>query len=251
MAKINIYQYGNLYKIVWDKVGGISSKNDDDIYIIDDAEKVIKDSKIVNSEKLENNVSRAKNKILEYALCNEWQYFFTLTIDRKKQDRYNLDSYIRALGDWISNYNKKYGTNLKYVLVPEWHPKNGGWHCHGLFANVNPDSLVINEFGYWDMPYYKNRFGFISISPIKNAEKVAFYITKYVQKDINTRNTEMNKHLYYASNGLSKKINVLSCNINIEKKYLDCMWQNDYCGIEWVDSIPDFILDAYNKDFEK
>ena len=52
MAKINIYQYGNLYKIVWDKVGGISSKNDDDIYIIDDAEKVIKDSKIVNSEKL-------------------------------------------------------------------------------------------------------------------------------------------------------------------------------------------------------
>ena len=22
------------------------------------------------------------------------------------------------------------------------------------------------------------------------------------------------------------------------------MWQNDYCGIEWVDSIPDFIIDA-------
>ena len=35
----------------------------------------------VNDVKLANNITRAKNRIFEYAFCNPWDYFFTgLTI---------------------------------------------------------------------------------------------------------------------------------------------------------------------------
>lgn len=236
-----------MYKIIWDKSGGIKSNVDDDICYIDNAENEKDDSIQKNDEKLQNNICRAKGKIIEYALCNEWDYFFTLTLNEKKQNRFNLDAYIRALGDWIGNYNKKFNTKLVYLLIPEWHPLHGGWHCHGLFAGVSKESLIINEHGYLDMPYYKNRFGWISMSPIKDRKKVAFYITKYVQKDLTKRNKEMNKHLFYTSNGLAKKEIVFSSNIDVEQKYLDSMWQNDYCGLLWVDSIPDFIVDAYDR----
>ena len=243
MANIKIYQYGKMYKIIWVKTCNTLKDSDiflDDFGVIDNRNK-----DIVNDEKLKNNISRAKSKIIEYSLCNDWEYFFTLTIDKNKQDRYNLDAYIRSLGNWIGNYNKKYNTNLKYILVPEWHPKNGGWHCHGLFSGVSQDSLIVNEHGYLDMPYYKNRFGWISMSPIKSREKIAFYITKYVQKDITKRNKEMNKHLFYSSNGLKGKTVVFIEDLPIKEENLAWFYQNDYCGLLWSDSIPQFIDDAY------
>ena len=85
----------------------------------------------------------------EYALCNNWEYFVTLTIDKKKQDRYNLQNYIHDLGVWIGNYNKKYNTKLKYLLIPEKH-KDGAIHCHGLFSGVSWKVFFINsnKYGY-------------------------------------------------------------------------------------------------------
>lgn len=34
---------------------------------------------------------------------------------------YDIDGYVRDLGVWIGNYNKKYGVKLRYVLIPEQH----------------------------------------------------------------------------------------------------------------------------------
>ena len=42
--------------------------------------------------KLGNSVSRAKNKIFDYALNNEFTYFVTLTIN-SNHDRFNLSSF--------------------------------------------------------------------------------------------------------------------------------------------------------------
>lgn len=47
----------------------------------DDIKKSAKGS--VNNEKTLDNIMRARRKVLEYALCNPWDYFATFTIDGK------------------------------------------------------------------------------------------------------------------------------------------------------------------------
>lgn len=47
-----------------------------------------------NETKLDNNLSRARSMVLQYALCNLWEWFFTGTLDKRKYDRFNLDKYI-------------------------------------------------------------------------------------------------------------------------------------------------------------
>ena len=180
-----------------------------------------------NDCKLDNNISRAKARVLELALCNPWQYFCTLTINGDKQDRYSLSSYIKDLGNWIGNYNRKFDTKLKYLLVPEQH-KDGAYHAHALLCGVSPDSLIKNQYGYADMPYYKNRFGFISLDPIRDLDKTASYVTKYVTKTFAT-SREIGEHLFYSSQGLNGK-EVIHDGIT---QPIECSFFNEYVGVEW------------------
>lgn len=170
-------------------------------------EKKVKNKKNKDDEKLYNNIIRAKNKVFEYSLCNEFDYFVTLTLDGKKYDRKNLDKYIKDLGQFIRDKRKKYNSNIQYILIPEKH-KDGAWHMHGLIKGIPKKYLIINENGYLDYPEYKKRFGYISLDNVKNQIAVSKYITKYITKDIENNVTEKNKKLYYCSRGLktSKKI---------------------------------------------
>lgn len=176
------------------------------------------------------NLFRAKSAVRELALCNEWEFFVTLTLDKNKQNRYSLDGYIKDLGVWIGNYNRRFGTKLRYLLIPEQH-KDGAWHMHGLFQGVAPDSLVKNVFGYWDMPYYYNRFGYISLSELRDGKKTASYITKYVAKAFGHTDVELCKHSYYCSKGLQRAYTIDELNV---AEISPRAWQNDYCGIEWI-----------------
>lgn len=159
----------------------------------------------VNDFKLENNISRARSKVFEYAICNEFEYFVTLTLDSKKYDRYNLELFIKDLGQFIRDKRKKYNTNIQYLLVPEIH-NDGAWHMHGLIKGIPSDALSINKNGYLDWEEYKKKFGYISLSKVKNQEAVSKYITKYIRKNIGTQKgvIEKNKKMYYCSRGLKK-----------------------------------------------
>lgn len=204
-----------------------------------------------------SNLSRTKSRVLELALCNDWQYFVTLTINGDKQDRHCLANYIKSLGVWIGNYNKKYNTKLSYLIVPEQH-KDGAWHCHGLFNGVSADSLVKNQFGYLDLPYYQNRFGYISLSPVKNKNKCSTYVSKYIVKQYeNTAlsGIEIGKHMFYASRGLQGKQLVEVGDVDdyvlfwkqqggeddgrTENKSEDNakLYWNDFVGIKWADDV--------------
>ena len=44
--------------------------------------------------RLEESISRTKSKIYDYARCNEWQYFVTLTLDEKKINRYEIKPFM-------------------------------------------------------------------------------------------------------------------------------------------------------------
>lgn len=150
-------------------------------------------------------IVRARSRVRELAFCNDWQYFFTGTLDGSKIDRYDLKGYVKRLGEWISNYNRKYGVNLMYLLVPEQH-KDGAFHIHGLLNGVHPRSLVRNDNGFFEIAEYRKRFGFMSLSPVKDHSKVCSYVTKYITKEQGKTMIEFNKHRYYASRNLQKSV---------------------------------------------
>lgn len=156
----------------------------------------------VNEEKLDNHISRARNKIFEYARCNEFDYFVTLTLAADKYDRHNLTAYIKDLGQFIRDSRKRYNTKIEYLLIPEQH-KDGAWHLHGLIKGIPEDKLIINKYNYLDWPDYSQRFGYCSIGKVKNQEAVSKYVTKYIVKALETNlKREKEKKLYYVTRGL-------------------------------------------------
>ena len=93
-----------------------------------------------NEEKLSNNIVRTKRRIFDLSMCNPWEWYVTLTLDETKQDRNDLQKYIKDLGQFVRNYRRKNNVDIKYLLVPELHTK-GGWHLHGFFMNIKQDDL--------------------------------------------------------------------------------------------------------------
>lgn len=186
----------------------------------------------INDEKLINNISRAKAKIFEYAYCNDWDYFATLTIDEKKYDRTNLKGYYKAFSQFLRDYSKKHNIKIKYLFIPELHADGQSWHMHGFIMGLPINHLESNQFGYLDWNAYKNKFGYISLDNIKNRAKCASYITKYISKNLSDCVTELNAKLYYSSKGLKtaeivKKGSIRAC---IEPDF-----ENEYVKVQWYD----------------
>jgi len=191
--------------------------------------------------KLENNISRAKSKIFEYAFCNDWDYFVTLTIDKEKLDRYDLHTYVKKLGQFISNYKKNHGSKFNYLLVPEKH-EDGAYHMHGLISGILPKHLVINEHGYLDFPLYRDRFGFISMSEVRDHEAVSKYITKYVTKEF--LNSEKGANSYYCSKGLNRSVELYRVpDIDADVLEWDFEHPEGFCKTLMVDDLS-VILEA-------
>ena len=197
----------------------------------------------VNEEKLCNNLSRAKSTIQELALCNDWQYFFTATIDPTKYDREDLPKFRK---DFTRFCREKHATKIDYLLIPERHA-NGGWHMHGFLSGIPPE--LLREFTLqeclpvallkklqqgkkiYDWSGYRNKFGFCVLEPVESPTAAAFYVTKYVTKD-NSRNVQqMGGHLYYASQGLNRakilkigKMDVSAVKWDFENEYVKIKW---------------------------
>lgn len=159
----------------------------------------------VHNTKLSNHIARARTRVFELAICNDFDYFITLTINDEKLDRYDLKGYIKKLGQFIRDYRKKLGADIQYLLIPEKHI-NGAWHVHGLIKGIPADQLKKNEHGYLDWEDYKKRFGYCSIDKIRNQEAVSKYITKYIRKSFDTDRgvTDKESKLYYCSRGLRR-----------------------------------------------
>ncbi|MBQ9135839.1 MAG: hypothetical protein IJX66_07095 [Lachnospiraceae bacterium] len=162
------------------------------------------DKGTVNTEKLMNNLSRAKQTVKEYALCNPWDWWCTFTLDPKKYDRYNLDTWQKDFSKFLNNYNRcpeEY--RVKYLLVPEQH-KDGAWHMHGFIKGIRPQDLYINKNDYLTWKQYEKKFGYISMDKVKDQDRASSYILKYMTKDTDKNVTELNRHMYYCSKGLER-----------------------------------------------
>ncbi len=223
---VKIKAYGSVYKVIFCRFKGGRAGN-----FLGDLDECSGGSGGVLEavSKEECNILRARSRIREYALCNDWSHFVTLTLSPDKQNRYDIDGYVRNLGAWIGNYNRKYGCKLRYLLIPEQH-KDGAWHMHGLFSGLAADSLVRNSFGYLDLPFYSARFGYISLSPIRDKTRCAAYITKYVSKAVGKTDIAVCKHSYYHSQGLAEAEQIGELRAT---EIPPDVWQNDYCGVAW------------------
>lgn len=203
----------------------------------------------VNDNKIEESITRSKSKIFELAFCNPWDWFFTGTIAKNKQDRTDLDLFHKQLTQWLRDYNKKYKLNIKFLFVPEKHSDGKSWHVHGFIYGLPVEHLkqfklgdkmgkkIAEKVKKGDLVYnwlpYKNRFGWVVLEPIKNHEAVSKYVTKYINKELANSVSALNAHTYYHSRGLKfaelKKIGSMNWG-NIKPTY-----ENDYCSVLWLD----------------
>lgn len=209
----------------------------------------------VNENKLYNNICRAKSKIKEYILCNDFKWFVTFTISPDKFDRYNLETYYKDFSNWLYNINKRRlragKPKIRYLSIPEQH-KDGAWHLHSVLEGLEIDD--ITRFTYENFPdgkipkyikqcldndepiyywkEYSEKYGYVTIRPIQSKEKVANYIVKYLSKDIENTSIQLNKKLYYCSKGLKKAEEIVRGRINNIDDYSP-QYENEYVKVCW------------------
>jgi len=197
--------------------------------------------KIKGTCKLENNIARAKSRIYEIAICNEWSHFMTGTIDARKHDRYDLPGFRKKLNSFIKNQRVRVpAPDLKYLIIPEQH-MDGAWHFHGLLNGINPKMLT--DFGpqvpsnirskYRNYHAYSETFGYCSVGEIQNKEAVAAYVTKYITKEMAKTNIELGNNLYYCSKGLKRAEKIKEGRLQTPPTSWD--FENDYVKVKWID----------------
>ena len=86
-----------------------------------------KSAPLSRSDSLDASRRRARRKIFDYCICNDFDIFVTLTLDKSLIDRNDYGAVIKKLNVWLDNRVRRKG--LKYIGVPEYH-KNGGLHFH-------------------------------------------------------------------------------------------------------------------------
>lgn len=159
-----------------------------------DKEEFRNNNEYLKSEKERCSLSRTKSRIRELALCNNFEYFGTLTLNGYLCNRYELDDAQHNLKKILKSI-KRNNKDFKYLIITEKH-KDGAFHFHGLFSGID---LSLNENNY----FYNeelSKLGFNSFSLIKDYSKCCNYITKYITKDC-VRNSH--NQIFIRSKGLS------------------------------------------------
>ncbi|MBP3630975.1 MAG: hypothetical protein J6J23_05755 [Clostridia bacterium] len=202
----------------------------------------------VNEGKLDESIIRSKNKIFELAFCNPWDYFFTGTLDPKKYDRTDLEKYHKDLTQWLRDQSKRIGKKIWFLVIPELHTDGKSWHLHGFIYGLPDTELKQFKIGdkmgkaladkvskgdiVFNWVKYQKKFGFCDLEPIKNAEAVSKYITKYINKNLATSVKELNAHLYYHSRGLQEAVTIKKGTMLAD---IAPTYTNDYCSVAWLD----------------
>lgn len=196
------------------------------------------------------NLSRARSTIYELALCNNWEYFFTFTLDPNKYDRSDLKIFQKDLSRFFRKYRAKHKINVKYLLVPEQHKDGINWHMHGFLIGLPEEHLrkftfeeqlpyyirhkLENNQPVYDWNAYRKKFGFCNIEPIRDLESSAKYVTKYVSKSMDNGIIQANGHLYYASQGLNRA-EVTASGYYDPQQAIDFDFENEHVLLKWYD----------------
>ena len=224
--------------------------------------------------KLSQSLSRARRSVLELALCNDWAYFCTFTLDPEKYKRDDLPKFKKDLSQFVRDQRKKakkkgFDFPIEYLIVPEEH-LDGAWHMHGLLSDIRPFTIPfycereqgkfkpwqikkLVDGGYFNWPDYQKKFGFCSLGRIRDKTATGFYISKYITKQMDDCKLPPNAHSFYPSTGLNRA--TFHGDIYGYCNYLDKFLTHDYefCrtgmthikdGLSW-----DFAMEYMDYDF--
>lgn len=246
----NAYAYGNEIKFVYVKSGTINRKHRPSV----EKSAVPKTGLSTESKRFSQSISRARNRVFELAMCNEFRYFCTFTQDEKKRNRYDLKTFRKDFAQMVRNLNRERPADnkIKYLLIPETH-RDGAWHLHGLLQGLSSEDL--REFGLnekipqrirktikngqkvYDWTKYRNKFGYFTCTEINNTTACAKYITKYITKALDGEKFEGGAHLYFASQGLKGREEIVKncfdpCPID------EWEYENDFVKIKTIKYDP-------------
>lgn len=253
----SVYAYGDIIKVVYIKSAcnqkAVTRENRAVFYGCEEFSelstlKTLADLEKQKNQRFSNNISRAKARIFELAMCNEFNYFCTFTQDQKMRDRFDLSAFRKDLAQLIRNLNRTRSEDnkIKYLLIPEKH-KKGAWHMHGLLQGLTPADLRLFDLSenipkklkdrikkgekIYDFTRYRKAFGFFTCTEVKSHTAVSKYITKYISKDLQSGVLESGKHLYFASQGLNgREVLLKNCT---EPCFVDEWdYENDYIKIK-------------------
>ena len=206
-------------------------------------------------ERFKQSVSRARARVFELAMCNEFTHFCTFTQSGEMRDRFDLKAFRKDFSQFVRDENKKHpGRPIKYLLIPEQHMHSrkaadvGAWHMYGLLSGLTYDDLRLftlreklpqnirkvlkNGEKVYNWERYSKKFGFFTCSEIVSQEGCAKYITKYITKDLNTQQRAAGEHLFFASQGLKGRETVLKNEANCP--FTEWDFENEYVKIKWL-----------------
>lgn len=178
-------------------------RGDDALKLEDDA-----DAKPKETSK-ERTRRRAKKRISDYVLSNDFEMFITFTFAYDRNDK-SLKR--QQLLDWLKNQRNRNG-RFKYLAIQELHKDGEAIHFHALFKDykgkispaINPKTgrqLKQNGRAVFRLDSYTLGFTNVKLlgKEFTDRTKVAAYIKKYISKGLHA---EKGQHLYLASKNLS------------------------------------------------
>ena len=175
-------------------------------------------------DNIKRSKRRAKNAIFDLILCNDFDCFVTLTLDKNKIDRKDYNVIIKKLNTYLDNRVRRNG--LLYVGVPELH-KDGSFHFHFLcnasaLKLVDSDTVIVKGHkkpiknktaDRYGVPLDERRtvynisdwsLGFTTaVKTYGSIEAVAHYIGKYITK---SEGGKVGGRWYYSGGKLQRPV---------------------------------------------
>lgn len=148
-----------------------------------------------------DSLKRARDKIQDLVMCNNFDYFVTLTFNPKKVDSFNVEEVKDVIKTWLKN-GVRY-RNFKYVAIPEYH-QSGRIHMHAVMSG----DLKLEESGHYfngrtvyNITDWSDKYGYCTALKLDgNITRVAYYITKYITKG----NDKIFGRFYWSSRNLER-----------------------------------------------
>lgn len=146
---------------------------------------------------------RSKTKVVDLAICNEFDWFVLFTLDPKLYDITDKALCKKVIENWLHNQKRIWGS-FEYLAVPEL-TKKGAIHFHLLFKGYKGRMVYSGHKDRagrkkYNLPGY--RAGIIAnATRIESFEKSCAYLSKYISKDLPAL---YGKKRYWRSKGLLK-----------------------------------------------
>ena len=171
-----------------------------------------------NSLKSAVNLAKPRSKIMYIAKNNDWDWFATLTIDRKQFVGMADKEIIKSILQFIQNETKRLKTKIAYLLVAEY-GENNQFHFHGLIKGLpfedmrlikpnEPLPIKIKDTiaggkEVYEWIRYSEKFGHSHITRLDGAERAGRYMIKEIVKSNQRLMSNFNGHAVFHSQGLN------------------------------------------------